>query len=105
MGIAELKRAAIEKLGTPEESVAAVALVRALKDAEPKEGEIPERVKRMTMPFGKHKGKTLSSLVNTDRDYLEWAVENFTAAKPELMDAMRLILNSTPGSVDDDIVV
>lgn len=29
-----------------------------------------------TMPFGKHKGKTIQELINTEVDYIRWLLEN-----------------------------
>lgn len=29
-----------------------------------------------TMPFGKYKGKTLQEVIDTDKSYIEWVVNN-----------------------------
>jgi len=40
-----------------------------------------EEAKTFTMPFGKHKGKTLDEIAESDRGlrYLDWAVGEFDA--------------------------
>jgi hypothetical protein len=46
-------------------------------------------------PWGKHKGKALQ---DAPRDYLEWAVHNADAMKPELRAELEKILGLPPGS-------
>ena len=42
------------------------------------------------MPFGKHKGKTLNDIYDTDKDYFIWCAENLTN---DIGERFRIILD------------
>ena len=110
--INDLKEAAIDAVGTASEITCACAYVQALRqiaDDLAERGELPSEIKNVTVGFGKHKGRTLWEVAQSDRSYLVWASENMTRASQSFMSALNQVLAATEdmdakdlGSSEDD---
>jgi uncharacterized protein (DUF3820 family) len=57
----------------------------------------PEAIAGYTMPFGKHRGRTLTEIGAIDRPYLEWAARNLV--KPRMREVITFYLEHAPEEV------
>lgn len=67
----------------------------------PKEAITPEKAQDFIITFGKYKGRKLVDLIQNDRNYIDWLIEN---GRPDVKEAINLLLNNTPDTQSKDFI-